>query len=99
MLRVLGKRTVACDGVTRREAMRVGGLSLFGGLTLPTFLEAAESKKPRGPAKSVILLNLFGGPPHMDMFDMKPEAPANIRGEFQPIATALSGVQICELLP
>jgi hypothetical protein len=79
--------------------MQVGGLSLFGGVTLPTFLQATESHSPRGPAKSVILLNLFGGPPHMDMFDPKPEAPANIRGEFQPIATALPGLQICELLP
>ena len=99
MLRVMGRQTVACDGVTRREAMQVGGLSLFGGVTLPTLLKASQSQTPRGPAKSVILLNLFGGPPHMDMFDPKPEAPANIRGEFQSIATVLPGLQICELLP
>ena len=99
MLRVFSNRLPACDGVTRREAMQVGGLSLFGGVTLPTFLQAGKQQPPRGPAKSVILLNLFGGPPHMDMFDLKPEAPANVRGEFNPISTSLPGVQICELLP
>ncbi len=79
----------------------MGGLSLFGGLTLPTFLEAARSHPAvqPGTAKSVILLNLFGGPPHMDMFDLKPNAPANIRGEFKPIDTSVPGLQICELLP
>ena len=100
MLRILGARARACDGVTRRELMRVGALSLFSGITLPRMLEAASrSTRPRGTAKSVILLNLFGGPSHLDMFDMKPEAPPEIRGEFQPIATSLPGLQICEHMP
>ncbi len=102
MLRILGKRTKLCDGITRRELMRVGGLSLFGGMTLPRLLaaeEAQQTKRPEGPAKSVILFNLLGGPSHMDMFDMKPSAPVEIRGEFQPIDTSLPGLQICEHLP
>ncbi len=101
MLRVLGTRTKLCDGMTRRELMRVGGLSLFGGMTLPRLLSAAPSMSdtPPGTAKSVILFNLLGGPSHMDMFDMKPEAPAEVRGEFRPIDTALPGLQICEHLP
>lgn len=106
MLRILGHGTRPCDGVTRREAMCVGGLSLFGGVTLPTILKAQESQQPgrggaanRGTAKSVVLLNLFGGPPHMDMFDMKPAAPKEVRGEFNPIATSVPGLSICELLP
>ena len=52
-----------------------------------------------GPARSVILFNLLGGPSHIDMFDLKPDAPDGIRGEFRPIATSLPGLQICEHLP
>lgn len=83
--------------VSRRELMRVGGLSMFGGLTLPRLLQAAPT--PAGPAKSVIMFNLLGGPAHMDMFDMKPDAPAEVRGEFQPIASSVPGLQVCEHLP
>lgn len=97
MLRLFGQATTF-DGLTRRELLRVGGLSLFGGLTLPQFLAAGEAH-PAAKAKSVILLNLFGGPPHQDMFDLKPDAPANVRGEFKPIATSVPGTQVCELLP
>jgi hypothetical protein len=88
------------DDCSRRELLRVGGLSLFG-LSIPRMLQAAEqaSQRPPGRAKSVILFNLLGGPSHMDMFDMKPEAPVEIRGEFQPISSTLPGAPICELLP
>ena len=100
MLQMLGNATAACDGLTRREVIRVGGLSLLGGVTLPKPSVAnANGANISGPAKSVILLNLFGGPSHIDMFDMKPHAPVNVRGEFQPIETAVPGVQICELMP
>jgi Protein of unknown function (DUF1501) len=101
VLRILGRRTKPCDGISRRDALCVGGLSLFGGVTLPQWLKASETAAPvrPGSAKSVVLLNLFGGPPHIDMFDMKPKAPAQVRGEFQPIDTAVPGVQICEWLP
>jgi hypothetical protein len=102
MLRMLGRGAQACDGVTRRELMRVGGMSLLGGIGLPQLLAARRTSAAdagAGRAKSVVLLNLFGGPPHQDMFDLKPEAPSNIRGEFSPISTSIPGVQICELLP
>jgi hypothetical protein len=87
--------------MSRRELMRVGALSLFGGMTLPRLLRATERSESRrpGPARSVILFNLLGGPSHMDMFDMKPEAPAEIRGLFRPISTSLAGLSICEHLP
>ncbi len=103
MLRVLSGTQQVCDGISRREALRVGGLSLFGGLTLPSMLRAKEADLSRhthpAKAKSVVLINLFGGPPHQDMVDLKPHAPANIRGEFSPIATTVPGIDIGDLLP
>src|SRR5436190_611335 len=98
MLQVLGKSMPACDGLTRRELMRVGALSLFSGMTLPRFLQATTRPPSRRPAtaRSVILLNLFGGPSHIDTFDLKPGAPAEVRGEFSPIATSVPGLRICE---
>ena len=105
MLRVLGRGGRACDGITRRESLRVGGLSLFSGVSLPTLLHAASQQGHGGPAtfagkaKSVILINLFGGPPHQDTFDLKPAAPKNTRGEFTPIASRVPGLHVCELLP
>lgn len=104
MLRILGPGSKLCDGLTRRELLRVGGLSLFGGLTWPRLL-SAQATAPSGGhdhsarARSVIMFNLLGGPSHIDMFDLKPAAPAEIRGEFQPIATSVPGLQICEHLP
>src|SRR5437764_8499715 len=101
MLRILGPGSTPCDGVTRRELLRVGALSLFGGMTLPRLLQAAgrTGGKRQARARSVILLNLFGGPSHLDMFDMKPAAPAEGRGEFKPIQTSVPGVLVCEHLP
>ena len=101
MLRILHGGSTLCDGITRREALRVGGLSLFGTLTLPRLLAARErqSRRRAGKARSVLMFNLLGGPSHMDMVDLKPEAPAEIRGEFRPIATSVPGVRICEHLP
>ena len=101
MLSVLGQSGKLCDGVSRREAMRVGGLSLFAGMSLPRLLSAAESNPTArsGKAKSVILFNLLGGPSQQDMFDMKPDAPVEVRGEFQPISTSLPGLRICEHMP
>ena len=99
MLRILGNRTRPCDGISRRDALQVGGLSLFSGLTLPRILRAESESARSGTATSVILLNLFGGPPHQDLFDLKPSAPSQIRGEFTPIETTVPGVQIGELLP
>jgi hypothetical protein len=81
--------------------LRAGGLSLFGSLTLPRLLQAAAEgpARPRARARSIILVNLFGGPSHLDMFDMKPDAPAEVRGEFRPVATSVPGLHICEHMP
>ncbi len=100
MLRVLGQGSRLCDTITRRELMQVGAVSSLG-LALPNFIQsqARASSMSGGSAKAVILVNLLGGPSHIDMFDMKPEAPAEIRGEFQPIDTSVPGLQICEYMP
>ena len=84
-------------GIRRRELLQVGGLASLG-LSLPGVLKAAENNSG-GTAKAVILINLIGGPSHIDMFDMKPNAPLEIRGEFRPIATKVPGLQVCEHMP
>ena len=101
MLTVLGSTAKLCDKVTRRELMQVGGLSLFAGVNLPRLLQASDTTTSSRPAqvKSVILFNLLGGPSQMDMFDLKPNAPVEVRGEFQPIETSVPGLQVCEHLP
>jgi hypothetical protein len=77
--------------------LKIGGLAM-GGLALPDLLRA-EAAGRRSSHKAVIMVFMSGGPPHLDMFDLKPDAPAEIRGEFKPIATNVPGIQICELLP
>jgi hypothetical protein len=98
MLSVYGRGTKLCDGITRREVLRVGGLA-FGGLTLADVLSLRAAAASPASAKSVILIWLRGGASHIDSFDMKPEAPLEIRGEFRPIATNVPGIQICEHMP
>src|SRR5467141_1955406 len=89
-----------CDGISRRSFLKAGGLAL-GGLTLSDFLrlKAAGAVAPEGRGKSVIMICLGGGPSHVDTYDMKPEAPAEIRGEFRPIKTNVPGMQLSEMLP
>jgi hypothetical protein len=86
-----------CDRVSRRGFLKIGGLAL-GGLSLVDVLraEAASGKKSH---KSVIMIYLPGGPPHQDMFDLKPDAPVDVRGEFKPIRTNVPGIEICEHMP
>lgn len=89
------------DRVARREFLRLGVLGL-GGLTLPDLLRhraLAESVRGDAADTSVIFVWLPGGPPHMEMYDMKPDAPAEYRGQFRPIATTVPGLDVCELLP
>src|SRR5438876_11363060 len=88
------------DGVTRRCFLHIGALTL-GGLTLGDVLRLrAESPSPGRPRpKSVIMIHLSGGPSHLDMYDMKPGAPSEYRGEFRPTRTNVPGMDICELLP
>ena len=101
MLRFKTPERLLCDSLSRRDLMKVSGLSVLSGLTLPRPGQAADSNipKPSGPAKSVILFNLLGGPSQLDMFDMKPAAPVEVRGEFKSIQTSLPGLQICEHMP
>lgn len=84
----------------RRDVLQTGALGLFG-LTLPQLLagRALRADSAAKPAKSCILLFMWGGPAHQDTWDLKPAAPAEIRGEFQPISTATPGTQICEHFP
>src|SRR5687767_4019716 len=83
----------------RRRLLQIGGLGMLG-LTIPRLLRA-EAKKagPQPRAKSVIFLYQFGGPSHLDTFDLKPEAPDGYRGPYKPIATKAPGIEICEKLP
>jgi len=88
-----------CEGVSRRSFLKVGTLAALG-LSLPDLIRlreasAAEGKKPA----NMIFLWLDGGPSHLETFDLKPEAPAETRGEFKPIETSVKGIRICELLP
>jgi hypothetical protein len=87
------------QGFNRRDFLRVGALGL-GGLTLPNLLRlrAAQGKSTRAP-QAVIMVCLAGGPSHMEMYDMKPDAPADYRGEFRPIKTNVVGFDICEHMP
>ncbi len=89
-----------CDGMTRRDLLRVGALGL-GGLTLPGLLrlERAAASPGRPRARSVIVLFLSGGPSHLDSFDLKPEAPEEIRGTFRPAATRVNGIHVADTLP
>jgi hypothetical protein len=104
MITMLGSPRRCCDGLTRRETLKAGALSLLGGgFTLPQLFAAEERAGTRGDrpgkARSVILLYLLGGAATQDMWDMKPAAPAEVRGEFKPIATNVPGLRICEHLP
>src|SRR6266581_1335084 len=90
-----------CDGITRRHALRIGASGLIGGLSLPWLLELqakASSERP-APAQACIFIFLEGGPSHIDMWDLKPDQPAEIRGPFRPIATNVAGTRISEHLP
>ncbi len=98
MLTIPGPRSRYCDGMSRRSWLRIGGLAL-GGLTLPEILRAESQAGGRKQAKGIIMVLLPGGPSHLDMYDLKPDAPPEIRGEFQPIPTKVPGIDICELMP
>lgn len=87
-----------CDRISRRDALRIGTLGL-GGLTLPRLLEMEASANVTHSHKAVIMIYLCGGPPHQDMYDIKVDAPSEVRGDFAPIATAVPGIEVCELLP
>jgi hypothetical protein len=99
MLSILGRPQSACDGVTRRQLLQAAGAGLLG-LSLPDVLRAqAVAPERHGKARSVIFMFLFGGPSQLETFDMKPDAPDEIRGPFRPIGSRTPGLRICEHLP
>ena len=93
MLTMTGRSVHLCDKRPRRDFLSVGSLAL-GGLSLPQLLQAEERAGVRSSHKSVIMIYLTGGPPHLDMVDLKPGAPSEIRGEFQPISTNVPGMHL-----
>lgn len=101
MLTILGRQQRFCDGISRRAFMKIGGFALgsVGGISLPQILQAQAASGNKSSHKAVINIFLGGGPPHQDMWDIKTEAPLEIRGEFRPIPTAVPGIQIGECFP
>ena len=102
MLTLLGPRHRYCDGIGRRSFLQIGGLACAGGLTLADIARAEAVAAVEGrklPWKSVIMVYLSGGLPHQDTFDLKPNAPKEVRGELSPIATNVPGIEVSELLP
>jgi hypothetical protein len=105
MFRIHDEGARLCDGRSRREWLRIGGLGAFG-LSLPALLgsqqakaHSADSPKSAGKAKACIVLFLTGGPPQHETWDPKPDAPAEIRGDLKPIASSIPGLQVGELMP
>jgi hypothetical protein len=110
MFSLLGRGVRLCDGISRREILRVGGLA-FTGLTWPDWLRARATAASKatigrasalgrfGKARACILVFNYGGPSHLDIWDLKPDSPAEVRGEFRPIATNVPGLSITEHLP
>src|SRR5262249_21085103 len=98
MLTIWGARERFCDGISRRGFLKIGALG--AGLTLADMLRlraAGDTNKTKN--RAAIMIYLPGGPSHMDMYDLKPDAPKEFRGEFNPIDTNVPGVQICEHFP
>src|SRR5437016_4577643 len=95
MFTLLGARQRFCDGINRRNFLKIGALG--AGLTLADMLRLrASAGSSTASSKSAIMINLPGGPSHLDMYDLKPDAPVEFRGEFKAISTNVPGVQICE---
>src|SRR3954466_4161344 len=115
MLSIPGRPGATCDGISRREMLRVGGAGLLG-LSLANLLRVESAARAAGPttapaasaggkqtgfgsAKNFIFIFLQGGPSHLDIWDPKPDAPDNIRGIFKPISTKIKGESVTELMP
>jgi hypothetical protein len=98
MLPFTGRPSRLCTGPSRREFLRLGALTPAA-LALPTLLTADAAPRRRLTARSCLLIFMEGGPSHIDLWDMKPDAPAEVRGEFRPIQTKIPGITVCEHLP
>ena len=101
MLTLFGRPARLCDGASRRDFLRIGALGVGASCLTLTDLFRAEARAGATGTRPKSVINVFlgGGPPHQDMWDLKMEAPAEIRGEFKPIATSVPGLQICEVFP
>ena len=88
----------SCDGYSRRDFIKVGGMAM-GGLSLADTLAIDAKARTGSNHRAIINIYMPGGPSHLDLWDLKPEAPAEIRGEFRPIKTNVPGIEICELFP
>ena len=93
MLTIYGQQYRFCDGISRRNFLKIGALGL-GGLALPQLLQAETQAGIGKSHKAIIMIYLPGGPPHQDMFDLKLDAPSEIRGEFKPIKTNVPGIEL-----
>ncbi len=98
MFSILGQKYRLCDGIVRRDFLRIGALGM-GGLTLPQLLRAEAAAGIRRSHKSIIMIYMAGAPSHQDLYDLKMDAPSEIRGEFRPIQTNVPGIQITEHMP
>jgi len=98
MLTIPGRSNRLCDGHSRRDFLRIGGLAM-GGLALPQLLQAEQLAGIRKSHKAVIMIYLVGAPPHHDMFDLKTDAPLEIRGPHRPMRTNVPGIEISEHMP
>src|ERR1700733_6953822 len=101
MLTIFGQKTRYCDGVSRRGFLTIGALGLGAAALNLTDIFRAEARAGTTSNQHKAVINIFlgGGPPHQDMWDIKTEAPPEIRGEFKPIATSVPGIQIGETFP
>ncbi|GIW81310.1 MAG: hypothetical protein KatS3mg105_3117 [Gemmatales bacterium] len=100
MLTLHGKATRFCDGISRRSFLQIGALGMSGiGLNLADIFRAEAQAQTHSRERAVINIFLGGGPPHQDMWEIKTEAPSDVRGEFKPINTNVPGIQICEVFP
>ena len=102
MLTIFGRKNSArrgfCDGASRRDFLTIGGMAM-GGISLRNTLQAEEEANTSRSHKAIINIYLPGGPPHLDMWDPKPDAPREIRGEFSAIATKVPGIFVSEMFP
>ena len=98
MLTITGDRYESCDGILRRNFLKIGALGM-GGMALPDLLRLEAKDGKKSSTKALINVHLSGGPSHQDMWDLKPEAASEVRGEFRPIPTNVTGMEICELFP
>ncbi|MBT3889648.1 MAG: DUF1501 domain-containing protein, partial [Planctomycetaceae bacterium] len=101
MLTIYGqkpRRNRFCDGHSRRDFLKIGGMAM-GGLSLPQMFQADSSAATGSNHRAIINIYMPGGPSHIDLWDLKPNAPAEIRGDFRPIKTNVPGIEICEMFP